>query len=71
MPSGYAAICSAASVLHAEKLHMLAAIAAFLAALPAQMFQVLYGMGYEWVIRVDTDPEFPEPISYNIVHGAT
>ena len=24
-------------------------------------------MGYEWVIRVDTDSEFPEPIPYNIV----
>lgn len=32
-----------------------------------QIFHVLAGMGYQWVIRLDTDSDLPIPIRYNLV----
>lgn len=34
-----------------------------------RMLQVLFRLGFEWVIRIDTDSSFPEPIPYNLVHA--
>lgn len=32
-----------------------------------QVFKALSQMGYEWVIRVDSDSYFPKPIPYNVI----
>lgn len=32
-----------------------------------RVFRVLAGMGYQWVIRLDTDSDLPFPVQYNLV----
>ena len=32
-----------------------------------RVLSVLYRMGYDWAIRMDTDSAFPEPVPYNLV----
>ena len=34
-----------------------------------QIFTALTAMGYEWVIRVDPDSNFPSVIPYNVIHA--
>lgn len=34
-----------------------------------RLLQVLYRMGFEWVIRIDTDSVFPDTVPYNLMHA--
>lgn len=34
-----------------------------------QVFNVLAGMGYKWVIRLDTDSKLQDPVPYNLVNA--
>jgi hypothetical protein len=34
-----------------------------------RMMQVLFRLGFDWVIRIDTDSAFPNPIPYNLVQS--